>query len=207
MFTKYSRKTGSRRWSGPFNRAIWSGTAGTVFVEGWVPRRGGWYWAVAVLRGEPALLYRRCRNAAGTFYHGCGFPTVPQKRTHEAPVGVRACQEKRLDRQGAMDDSVLGILPGSPGTSGWVYRDKALRWCRNLFRRRMREIYRLNRKQLKRGIHLVLIARSSDQKVSYCQMNEEFLSLYRTAVTRLCGNGWTRQLQPRSYGVFADINL
>ena len=60
---------------------------------------------------------------------------------------------------------------------------------RNLFRRRMREIYRLNRKQLIRGIHLVLIARSSDQKVSYCQMNEEFLSLYRTAVTRLCGNG------------------
>ncbi|MCY3555231.1 MAG: ribonuclease P protein component [Gemmatimonadetes bacterium] len=60
---------------------------------------------------------------------------------------------------------------------------------RNLVRRRMREIYRLNRCRLKRGVHLVLIARSSDREWTYRQMNEEFLSLYRTAVTRLCGNG------------------
>ncbi len=60
---------------------------------------------------------------------------------------------------------------------------------RNLVRRRMREIYRLNRNRLKRGMHLVLIARGSGQEASYRQMNEEFLSLYRTAVTRLCGKG------------------
>ena len=53
----------------------------------------------------------------------------------------------------------------------------------------MREIYRLNRNRLKRGVHLVLIARSPRQEATYHQMNEEFLSLYRTAVTRLCGNG------------------
>ncbi len=60
---------------------------------------------------------------------------------------------------------------------------------RNLARRRMREIYRLNRNRLERGMHLVLIARSPRQEVSYHQMNKEFLSLYRTAVTRLCGKG------------------
>jgi len=60
---------------------------------------------------------------------------------------------------------------------------------RNLIRRRMREIYRLNRSRLKRGMHLVLIARSPGQEATYRQMNEEFLSLYRTAVTRLCGKG------------------
>ena len=57
---------------------------------------------------------------------------------------------------------------------------------RNLVRRRMREIYRLNRCRLKRGIHLVLIARRPGEEASYHQMNEEFLSLYRTAVKRLC---------------------
>lgn len=60
---------------------------------------------------------------------------------------------------------------------------------RNLVRRRMREIYRLNRSRLKRGMHLVLIARSPGQEATYRQMNEEFLSLYRTAVTRICGKG------------------
>lgn len=60
---------------------------------------------------------------------------------------------------------------------------------RNLVRRRMREIYRLNRDRLKRGMHLVLIARSPRQEATYRQMNEEFLSLYHTAVTRLCGKG------------------
>ena len=60
---------------------------------------------------------------------------------------------------------------------------------RNLVRRRMREIYRLNRSRLKRGMHLVLIARSPRQEATYRQMNEEFLSLYRIAVTRICGKG------------------
>ena len=60
---------------------------------------------------------------------------------------------------------------------------------RNLIRRRMREIYRLNRNRLKRGTHLVLIARNPGQEATYRQMNEEFLSLYQTAVTRLCGKG------------------
>ena len=58
---------------------------------------------------------------------------------------------------------------------------------RNLVRRRMREIYRVNRSRMKRGMHLVLIARSPGQETTYHQMNEEFLSLYRTAVTRICG--------------------
>ncbi len=60
---------------------------------------------------------------------------------------------------------------------------------RNLVRRRMREIYRLNRSRLIRGMHLVLIARNPGRETSYRQMNDEFLSLYRTAVTRLCGKG------------------
>ncbi len=58
---------------------------------------------------------------------------------------------------------------------------------RNLIRRRMREIYRMNRNGLKRGIHMVLIARSPGQEATYHQMNEEFLSLYQTAVRSLCG--------------------
>ena len=57
---------------------------------------------------------------------------------------------------------------------------------RNLVRRRMREIYRLNKPRLEKGIHLVVLARNSGQKASYSQMNEEFLSLYDIAVTRLC---------------------
>jgi len=60
---------------------------------------------------------------------------------------------------------------------------------RNLVRRRLREIYRLNRCRIQTGLHMVVIPRARASKVDYKEMNEEFLTLYRTAVTRLCGNG------------------
>ena len=93
-------------------------------------------------------------------------------RGHSMTLSVAACPD-RFERR-------VGFI---------VTRHYGSAVKRNRVRRRMREIYRLNRTRLKKGVHLVLIARSPNREWTYRQMNEEFLSLYRTAVTRLCGNG------------------
>ena len=138
----------------------------------------------------------RCRiGAAGTLQDRCTMAAGSRPFPHDERMRHR-WEFERVKKSGLTVRGRLMILSlaSSPDqlerrVGFIVTRHYGGAVKRNLVRRRMREIYRLNRDRLKRGMHLVLIARSPRQEASYYQMNEEFLSLYRTAVTRLCGKG------------------
>lgn len=48
---------------------------------------------------------------------------------------------------------------------------------RNRVRRRLREIYRLNERTLRRGVDLVVVARTGAVEASYRELEQEFLRL------------------------------
>ena len=50
---------------------------------------------------------------------------------------------------------------------------------RNKVRRRLREIYRLNEPKFRKGVQLVIVARTRAVSASYWQLEEELLSLCR----------------------------
>jgi ribonuclease P protein component len=47
--------------------------------------------------------------------------------------------------------------------------------CRNLIRRRIREIYRLNETRLQKGMDIVVVARAKSPHVSYAELEKAYL--------------------------------
>ena len=74
-----------------------------------------------------------------------------------------------------MPENKLGLsrlgLTASVKLGGAVVRNRA--------RRRMREVYRLNQGQLRKGYDLILVARSRTAAMPWKELNDSFLKLCR----------------------------
>lgn len=57
---------------------------------------------------------------------------------------------------------------------------------RNRIRRRLREVYRLQRRGIGLGCWLVLIARPPSARASFNELEAEFMALYQSARKKIC---------------------
>lgn len=104
-------------------------------------------------------------NRAWTLKENYEFRRVYQRGTSAVSGSmVVYCRKNKLGR------SRLGIT-ASTKIGGAVTRNRA--------RRRLREVYRLNRDKLQRGWDIILVARGRTASVSWRELNDTFLRLCR----------------------------
>lgn len=128
------------------------------------------------------------RRAARGFLHSPfiiqNFTAVPRLRFPKSARLSRASEFARLRREGRSFHGsfvVLSVLPAEPDSDSRVGLITSRRVggavLRNRVRRRLREIVRAMRPQLRRGWHLVIVARASAVRAEFAALRDEVFAL------------------------------
>ena len=124
-----------------------------------------------------------------------------QETAAVAPPAVRLCLPRSSRLVSAQYREVFDLRRSYAGryVVAWVRRGQGTGWrvgvvtskralhtavARNRARRLMREVFRLNRQELRQGIDLVLVARSRIAQVGLVEVTEDFLTVCRKANLR-----------------------